>query len=381
MPEFPSSVRPTALTSSRILIIDDEPANTKLLERLLDEAGYANYRSTTDPRHALPLYEEFKPDLILLDLLMPHLDGYAVMRQICARMPAEAYLPILVLTADVTPRAKQKALSAGARDFLTKPFDLTEVLLRIRNLLETRHLHVQLSAHNAELEEKVRNRTRDLEEAQYEILDRLSVAAEYRDDATGEHAKRVGFLSERLALALGVPPHKAEIIRRAATLHDVGKVGIPDSILLKRGALTPAEMEVMKTHTLIGACILSGSRSPVLQTAESIALTHHERWDGTGYSPGLSGELIPLEGRIVAVADALDAMVNARPYRAAMSLEEALQELSRQSGRQFDPQVVEVLICEARTSLLNLAGVVAGSRSSSAVAPLAGAGASLAERA
>ena len=137
----------------------------------------------------------------------------------------------------------------------------------------------------------------------------------------------------------------------------------------------------MKTHTLIGARILSGSRSPVLQAAESIALTHHERWDGTGYSPGLSGESIPLEGRIVAVADALDAMVNDRPYRAAMSLEAALQELSRQSGRQFDPQVVEVLVCEARTSLLNLAGVVTGSRSSSDVAPLAGAEASFAERA
>jgi putative two-component system response regulator len=260
MPDFPSTTSPSALTSYRILIIDDEPANVRLLERLLDEAGYANFRGTTDSRQALPLYQEFEPDLILLDLSMPHLDGSAVMRQICARTPAEAYLPILVLTADITPRAKQRALSAGARDFLTKPFDLTEVLLRIRNLLETRHLHLQLAAHNAALEETVRNRTRDLEQAQYEILDRLSMAAEYRDDVTGEHAKRVGFLSERLALALGVPPHQAEIIRHAATLHDLGKIGIPDSILLKQGALSSEEKEVMKTHTLIGARILSGSR-------------------------------------------------------------------------------------------------------------------------
>lgn len=357
MPEFPNFA--SAVTSYRILIVDDEPANVRLLERLLDQAGHANFRSTTDSRQALPLFQEFKPDLILLDLLMPHLDGYAVMRQICARMPAEAYLPILVLTADITPRAKERALSAGARDFLTKPFDLTEVLLRIRNLLETRHLHLQLAAHNAALEETVRSRTRDLEQAQYEILDRLSMAAEYRDDVTGEHAKRVGLLSERLALALGIPPPQAEIIRHAATLHDLGKIGIPDSILLKQGALSPEEKGVMKTHTLIGARILSGSRSPVLQVAELIALTHHERWDGTGYSPGLMGEAIPLEGRIVAVADALDAMVNNRPYRDAIGLESALQELSRQSGRQFDPQVVEVLVREAQTSLLNLSDTVA----------------------
>ncbi len=364
MSEFNSSISPPELTSYRILIIDDEPANVRLLEDLLEKAGYTNHRSSTDSRHALPVYQEFKPDLILLDLLMPHLDGYAVMRQIKARTPTETYLPILVLTADITPRAKQKALSAGARDFLTKPFDLTEVLLRIRNLLETRHLYLQLSAHNAALEERVRNRTRDLEEAQHEILDRLSMAAEYRDDITGLHAKRVGLLSELLALALGVPPDRAEIIRRAAALHDVGKIGIPDSILLKPGALSAKEMEVMKTHTLIGARILSGSRFPVLQVAELIALTHHERWDGTGYSPGLGGESIPLEGRIVAIVDAFDAMVHERPYRKAMGLEAALQELSKQSGRQFDPRAVEAFACEAKASLLKLAEAASGMQDS-----------------
>ena len=380
MPEFPSSVRPPELTSYRILLIDDEPANVHLLECLLQQGGYANYRGITDSRQALPLYEEFKPDLILLDLLMPQLDGYAVMRQIRAHTPPETYLPILVLTADITPRAKQKALSAGAHDFLTKPFDLTEVLLRIRNLLETRHLHLQLSAHNAVLEERVRSRTRDLEEAQYEILDRLSLAAENRDDVTGEHARRVGLLSERLALALGVPPSRAEIIRRAAALHDLGKIGIPDSILLKSGTLSPEEMEVMRTHTLIGARILSESRFPVLQAAELIALTHHERWDGTGYSPGSAGESIPLEGRIVAVVDAFDAMVHDRPYRKAMSLEAALQELSKQSGRQFDPRVVEALVSEARLSLLKLADATAGREDSDHAAAAAGAGTSHAER-
>jgi putative two-component system response regulator len=362
MPQFPSSIRPPALTAYRILIIDDEPANVQLLEHVLAEGGYVNYRGITDSRHALPSFEEFKPDLILLDLLMPYIDGFAVMRQIRARTPAEAYLPVLVLTADVTSRTKLKALSAGAQDFLTKPFDLTEVLLRIRNLLETRHLHLQLAASNADLEEKVRHRTRALEEAQYEILERLSMAAEYRDDVTGEHAKRVGVVSERIALALGTPPDRAAIIGRAATLHDLGKVGIPDSILLNRGALTPEEREVMKSHTLIGSRILSGSRSPVLQAAETIALTHHERWDGTGYSPGLAGESIPLEGRIVAVVDAYDAMINDRPYHKAISRESALEELAAQSGRQFDPQVVAALLTEFHSSLLNLAGVTANSQ-------------------
>jgi len=363
MQAFPSPASSPSLAQYRILIVDDEPANIALLENLLQQSGYVNCRSTTDSRRAMGLFGEFRPDLILLDLLMPHVDGYAVMKQIGAVTPPGAYLPILVLTADITPRAKQKALSAGAHDFLTKPFDLVEVLLRIRNLLQTRHLYLQLSAHNALLEERVRERTRDLEVAHNEILDRLSMAAEYRDDATGEHAKRVGLISERLALALGVPARQAGIIRRAATLHDLGKIGIPDAILLKQDALSPAEFGVMKTHTAIGARILSGSTSPILRLAETIALTHHERWDGTGYSPGLQGESVPLESRIVAVADALDAMINERPYRRALSLNEALQELARHSGTQFDPGVIQALSSVTQTSLFNLAEATSADQS------------------
>jgi putative two-component system response regulator len=355
MPEPPDSLCPHFLSAYRILLVDDEPAEVQSLEQLLTLGGYFNHRSVTDSRQALPLYEEFRPDLILLDWQMPHLDGPAVMRQIGARIRPEIFLPILALTAGASPLEKQQALSAGARDFLVKPFDPAEVYLRVRNLLETRHLHLQLAARNTALEMKERERLCDVQDVVDEILDRLSLAAEYRDDLTGGHARRVGVVSERLARAVGVPQTKAELIRRAAALHDLGKVGIPDSILLRAGVLSPEEMSVMRTHTHIGARILSGSRSPVLQMAELIALTHHERWDGTGYSPGLAGEAIPLEGRIVAVADAFDAMVNDRPYRRAMRVEEALEELLRQSGRQFDPRIVEAMVCETQRSLLRLA--------------------------
>jgi putative two-component system response regulator len=360
MSEPTNSRQPSSLTGCRILIIDDEPANVRMLECVLSEGGYRNYRAITDPRQTLQVLDEFKPDLILLDLLMPYVDGFLVLKQIARQAAPDSYLPILVLTADVTRKTKQKALSAGAHDFLTKPFDITEALLRIRNLLETRLLHLQLAHQNTVLEQKVKERTRDLEEAQYEMLERLSIAAEYRDDETDEHAKRVGLMSERLAIALGVSAERAAVIRRAAALHDIGKIGIPDAILLKPGKLTPEEMQIMRTHTVIGSRILSGSLSALLQTAEVIASTHHERWDGKGYWRGLAGEAIPLEGRIVTVADAFDAMTHDRPYRRALSLDTALNELCRNSGKQFDPTVVAALVGEDLSDLLNLSGATAG---------------------
>ncbi|MGH7481212.1 MAG: response regulator, partial [Longimicrobiales bacterium] len=184
---------------ARILVVDDEGANVLLLQRILQRAGYTDIKSTTDPRHVLPMFSDFRPDLVLLDLHMPHLDGYAVMEQIRSRVGDSDYLPILVLTADITADAKQRALSSGAKDFLTKPIDATEVLLRIRNLLETRSIHQQLQNQNQVLEGKVSERTRALENAQIEILTRLARAAEYRDDDTGEHAQRVGNLAAYLA--------------------------------------------------------------------------------------------------------------------------------------------------------------------------------------
>jgi putative two-component system response regulator len=328
---------------AKILIIDDEPANVRLLERLLQQEGFASLETATDPRQALPLYTEFKPDLILLDLHMPHLDGFAVMNQLRPRIPEGEFLPILVLTADVATEAKLQALSMGAVDFLTKPLDHAEVRLRIRNLLQTRFLYKEVQHQKSILEDKVRERTADLERAQLEALERLALAAEFRDDETGQHTQRVGVRSAMLAKAMGLSPDLVEQIRRAAPLHDVGKIGIPDAILRKPGKLTPEEFELMKTHTTIGAKILSGSGSPLLQMAEEIALTHHERWDGTGYS-GLSGETIPLTGRIVALADVFDALTNDRIYRQAVPLEEALAEIERQRGGHFDPRMVDAFL-------------------------------------
>lgn len=336
-------MRDEAMKNARILIVDDEPANVRLLERFLQVAGYRHLVTTQDPRQVLPLFMEAQPDLILLDIHMPHLDGFAVMKQLGPRIAQAGYLPILVLTSDVTSESKQRALAVGAKDFLTKPLEQTEVLLRIHNLLQTRFLYLDVQNQNRVLEEKVKERTRDLEEAQVEILERLALAAEFRDDETGQHTQRVGRTAAEIARALGLPDEEVHLIRRSAPLHDVGKIGIPDIILRKPGKLTPEEFEVIKTHTTIGARILSGSRSRLLQVAEEIALTHHERWDGTGYA-GLAGEKIPLLGRIVALADVLDALTHDRVYRKAWPFDDAAAEIELQRGRQFDPQLADAFL-------------------------------------
>jgi len=327
-----------------ILIVEDQESNLRVLERMLRRAGYAHVVGTTDSRQALALFLEHRPDLVLLDLRMPHLDGFAVLEQLRPHVPGSSYLPIVVITADISAETKQKALSMGAKDFVGKPFDGVEIQLRIRNLLEARSLYLQLQRQNEALEQRVRERTHQLEQAQVEILERLALAAEFRDDATHDHTHRVGELSARLARKLGLPEPIVGLIRRAAPLHDLGKIALPDQVLLKYEGLTPDEFDLVKSHTRIGARILSGSHHPLLQLAEQIALTHHEHWDGSGYSPGLAGEQIPLVSRIVAVADVFDALTNERPYKEAWSIPEALEEIERQSGRQFDPRVVEALV-------------------------------------
>ena len=329
--------------SARILIIDDQPANTLLLEGILEEEDYQAYRSITDSRQALPVFLEYQPDLILLDLQMPYLNGFDVMNQLRPRIPSDTFFPILVLTADINPQTKRQALTEGATDFVTKPFDATEVILRIRNLLQTRALHRQLQDQNQLLDKRVRERTLELEETQLEILERLALAAEYRDDDTGDHTNRVGQMSAQIAKALHLPEAEVALIRHAAPLHDVGKIAIPDAILLKPGKLTLEELEHMKTHTTLGAKMLSGGRFPLLQMAEEIALTHHEHWNGNGYL-GLTGESIPIAGRIVAVADVFDALIHERPYKKAWPYEEALAEIHRQNGEQFDPRIVEAFL-------------------------------------
>jgi putative two-component system response regulator len=333
-----------AFQHARILIVDDQPENVVLLRRVLAKAGYRDVHSTSEPSQAEKLFQAYRPDLVLLDLHMPEMDGFAVLERLRSLTARSTYLPILVLTGDHDPLKRRQALAAGATDFLAKPFDIVEVVLRIRNLLETRHLHRLLSNQNAVLEAGVRQRTRELEEAQGEILARLAAAAEHRDDDTGRHIFRVGHMSAAIAKSLGLASEVVALIRGAAPLHDVGKIGVPDHILLKVGKLTPEEFAVMKTHTTIGAAILAGGRSALVIEAERIALNHHERWDGTGYPNGLSGDAIPLGARIVAVADVFDALTHARPYRPAWPLDRVMGEIRAQDGHHFDPAVVAAFL-------------------------------------
>ncbi|HEY3885693.1 MAG TPA: HD domain-containing phosphohydrolase [Vicinamibacterales bacterium] len=327
---------------ARILVVDDEEANIELLRRLLSREGFTRVESTIDPREAASLYVENRPDLILLDLHMPHLNGLEVMSQL-NQIAEPSYLPILILSADLTPEARRECLLHGAKDFVNKPFQPDEIVLRIKTLLETRFLYLQIQTQNQLLEAKVRERTRALEEAQVEILERLAVAAEFRDDSTGQHTQRVGQMSALLAKELNLSESQVALIRRAAPLHDIGKIGVPDSILLKLGRLTEEEFAIVKTHTVIGARILSGGTFPLLRLAEEIALSHHERWNGEGYA-GLRGGDIPLAGRIVAVADVFDALTQQRPYKPAWTVAQAVAEIDAQRGRQFDPDAVDAFL-------------------------------------
>ena len=338
-------MRDSSILKMEVWIVDDQEANVRLLEKMLTRAGYTRLRCFRDPREVLPAFLEGQPDLILLDLNMPHIDGLGVMKQLAPHIWPQDYMPILVLTADILPATKREALSSGAKDFLTKPFDATEVILRIQNLLEARSLNQRLQDLSLTLEFKIEERSRELEAAQYEMLDRLAKAAEYRDDETGHHTQRVGQLAAELAIAAGLPGTQCELIRQAATLHDVGKIGVRDNVLLKPGTLSPEEYKLMKSHTAWGARILGGSRFPVMQLASTIALYHHERWDGGGYH-GLAGEDIPIEARLVTLADVFDVLTHARPYKEPWTVEKALDEVRRESGLIFDPRLVEVFLSD-----------------------------------
>src|SRR3990170_5804768 len=337
-------VRAEVSRESRILIIDDRQANIELLKRILHNAGFVSVNGTTDPTTGVELVRTWGPDLVLLDLHMPGLDGFGVLEAIRPQLTGGSYLPVLMLTADSSAETKRRALASGVKDFLTKPFDSTEARLRIENLLETRSLYTTVRKQNESLEHRVTDRTRELEEAQVEILQRLAAAAEFRDDDTGEHTHRVGHMAALIATGLGLSAPHVDLIRRAAPLHDVGKIGIPDSILLKPGRLTREERRIMQTHAAIGAAMLAGGNSTLVQMAERIARSHHERWDGKGYPDGSAGELIPIEARIVAVADFLDALAHNRPYRPAWPLEKALAKIAAERGGHFDPAVVDAIL-------------------------------------
>jgi putative two-component system response regulator len=306
--------------SPTILVVDDEPRNLRLMEALLIPMGY-RVQLVENGEAALELLEKISPDVILLDVMMPGMDGYEVARQVKSREKTRS-VPIVMVTAlrEVTDRVK--ALEAGADDFLTKPVDKTELTARVRSLVKVKAYHDHMTNYQKELEAAVERRTRDLkmamsrlEVAALDTVYRLSMAAEYKDEDTGAHIKRMSNYSAAVARRLGVGENTCTRILHAAPMHDVGKIGIPDRILLKPGKLTPEEWVIMKQHTTMGGRILEGANSPHLRLAEIIALTHHEKWDGSGYPRGLSGRKIPLVGQIVAISDVFDALTSRRPYK------------------------------------------------------------------
>ncbi|HEX6372011.1 MAG TPA: HD domain-containing phosphohydrolase [Longimicrobium sp.] len=328
----------------RILAADDDATALSVLARILARAGFHDVRTTLDGDCVPAMFAEHAPDLVVLDLHMGRVEGTDVIARLRPLIPRDTYLPILVVSGDLTEEARIGALAAGAVDFVSKPYAPAEVLLRVRNHLHTRSLHLSLAGQNQALEQKVRERTRELEQTAWEVLDRLARAAELRDDDTGIHTRRVGELSARIAEAMGLPAVDVEMIRRTAPLHDLGKVGIPDGVLLKPGRLSDGERALVQRHTEIGAEILAAGRSRMVRMAEEIARSHHERWDGAGYPLGLAGESIPLSARIVALADFYDALSSDRPYRAAWPRQQVMDEIAAGRGTHFDPAVVDAFM-------------------------------------
>lgn len=330
----------TSVNAGRIFIVDDEPSNLKLLDKLLTSQGYQNLVAIQDPREVLTRYTEGRPDLILLDINMPHLDGYQVMEQLKA-LNDPLLAPIVILTAQSNRDFLLKALTAGARDFVSKPFDRLELLMRVRNLLEAHSAHRLVFEQRDLLERMVQERTKELNDTRLQVVRHLGRAAEYRDNETGLHIIRMSQMAATLAESLGWNAADCELMLLASPMHDIGKIGISDSILLKPGRLDLHEWEIMKTHASIGADILSDGDSDLLRMASLIALTHHEKWDGSGYPQGLVGSAIPQVGRIVAIADVFDALTSARPYKRAWSIEQAVTLIDAGSGKHFDPEIVE----------------------------------------
>lgn len=325
--------------AARVLIIDDNNLDIQILHKTLTNAGFINISSTTDPTHAIKLYKELHPDLIMLDLNMPKMDGFAIMAQLTMLNPDD-YLPILIVTGE-DESVRFKALSSGAKDFLHKPHQHMDVLLKSRNIIEVRLLYNQIKNQNASLEHQVNERIKEIRDTRLDVIQRLAIAAELRDAGTGKHIYRMSRYCQILAKAIGFTKEQAEMILTASPLHDIGKIAIPDTILLKPAALDPQEFEIIKTHTTQGAKMLAGSDSVFLKMAETIAYTHHEKWDGKGYPRGIRGDEIPLVGRICAIADVFDALSSARPYKHAWSLEETWAEIRRLKGTHFDPKLVE----------------------------------------
>ena len=332
------------LHASRILIVDDEPANVAVLQAMLVGEGYTNLMSTGDPREVVGLHQTHDFDIILLDIRMPYMSGIEVLEKLTATLEEGDWLPVLVLTAQTDDETRFQALTAGARDFVNKPFKRWEVMLRIRNMLETRHFFKRQRLRADELEEIVHERTKEVRETQLGIIERLGQAGEYRDEDTGMHVLRTSHACHKLALAAGLSSTAAELVLYATPMHDIGKIGISDLILLKPGRLDPEERKLIETHTTIGGKIIGEHKSELLTLARNVALFHHEKWDGTGYPHGLKGEDIPIEARIAAICDVFDALTSPRPYKEAWPLEKAVAMIREEAGKHFDPKLVEVFL-------------------------------------
>lgn len=326
-----------------VAIIDDTPLNLMLMEKLVARQPGCAAHAFSEPLTGLEWCLRHEPDLIIVDYMMPELDGLEFIRRVRARHERDD-VPILMVTASSERQTRYDALSSGANDFLTKPVDAHEFEPRVRNMLKLRQAHLD-TRHRAEiLEAEVRRATAEIHARELETITRLARAAEFRDPETGAHIQRMSQFSALIAEALGFTRLQVEDIARAAPMHDVGKLGIPDQILLKPGPLTTDEREIMKRHPAIGYEILKDSASSVVQLGATIALSHHEKFDGTGYPYGLSGEAIPIEGRIVAVADVFDAITSERPYKKSWPIASAIDFLRHGSGNHFDPRCVSALL-------------------------------------
>lgn len=332
------------IIQSKILIVDDQLVNVILLEQILDEEGYEKVITTTDPRDVVGICQSEAIDLILLDIRMPHMTGIEVMLALKDEIPSDEYIPILVLTAQTDEETRQAALAAGAKDFLTKPFQQWEVLQRIHNMLETRIYYNNQRIRADVLENEVVKRTKQIFNTQLEVVRRLGRAGEYRDNETGAHVLRMSQACKLLALKAGLGDAFAELILQASPMHDVGKIGIPDQILLKPGRLTVEERAIMEKHVEIGVDIIGKFQTPMFEMSRQIAATHHEKWDGSGYPKGVKGTDIPMEGRIAAICDVFDALTSTRPYKKAWPVEDAVAFLKENTSQHFDPGLVDLFI-------------------------------------
>jgi len=326
-----------------VVAADELSASGHVIERILRNEGYEAVSFVGSGAEAIALCSHRSVDLLMLDLRLPDLDGLVVIEQLAPVM-RKGRLQVIVVSDRDDMRQRYRALALGVRDFIAQPIDPDEVRLRARNALIASTLEGQLIATNAQLVELIETRSNELAHARHEVLRHLAIAAEFRDDDTGEHTDRVGRTAALIGEAYGLDPEAVRMLGAAAPLHDVGKIGLPDRIVLKRGKLTAGERKIMQTHAQIGAAILAGSDVAELRLAETIALHHHERWDGGGYPFGLVGDAIPLAARIVTVADVFDALAFERQYKPAWPLADAVVEIDAQRCRQLDPQLVDAFM-------------------------------------